>query len=65
MGLATQPEVVNEQPEVVNEQVCVCGKMANLHEKHQRILADMLREEANRTCGDCASRGMHYVCVYL
>ena len=40
-----------------------CGKMANLHEKHQRILAEMLREEANRVCADCGSRGVRYVCV--
>ena len=37
--------------------------MANLHEKHQRILAEMLREEANRVCADCGSRGVRYVCV--
>ena len=37
--------------------------MANLHEKHQRILADMLREDANRVCADCGSRGTHCVCA--
>ena len=31
--------------------------MANVSEKHQRLLADLLREEANRVCGDCGSRG--------
>ena len=32
-------------------------KTKALHEKHQRILADMLRKEENRFCADCGSRG--------
>ena len=28
-----------------------------LHEKHQLILADMLREEVNKYCADCHAKG--------
>jgi len=30
---------------------------AKLHEKHQTILADLLREEDNRCCADCTAKG--------
>ena len=30
---------------------------AKLHEKHQTILADLLREEDNRYCADCLAKG--------
>ena len=28
-----------------------------LHEKHQLILADMLRDEENKYCADCQAKG--------
>ena len=34
-----------------------------LYEKHQRILADLLREEENKTCADCGGRGKFVRCV--
>jgi predicted CXXCH cytochrome family protein len=30
---------------------------SKLHEKHQRILANMLREEENKMCADCHAKG--------
>ena len=30
---------------------------SRLHEKHQTILADLLREEENRYCADCLAKG--------
>ena len=32
-------------------------KSQKLHEKHQTILADMLREEDNKYCADCLAKG--------
>ncbi len=33
------------------------GRSQRVHEKHQVILADMLREEENRYCADCQAKG--------
>jgi stromal membrane-associated protein len=33
------------------------GANKALHDKHQRILADLLREEENKLCADCGGRG--------
>ena len=30
---------------------------SKLHEKHQIILANMLREEGNKFCADCLAKG--------
>jgi stromal membrane-associated protein len=30
---------------------------SKLHEKHQAILADLLRDEDNKYCADCLSKG--------
>ena len=30
---------------------------AKLHEKHQTILMDLLRDEDNRYCADCMAKG--------
>ena len=30
-----------------------------IHEKHQLILANMLREEGNRFCADCHAKGSY------
>ena len=30
---------------------------SKLHEKHQLILANMLREEENKFCADCRAKG--------
>ena len=30
---------------------------SKLHEKHQTILANMLREEENKFCADCLAKG--------
>ena len=35
---------------------------SKLHEKHQTILADLLRDEDNKYCADCLSKG-EYWCV--
>lgn len=31
---------------------------SKLHEKHQAILADLLRDEDNKYCADCMAKGM-------
>ena len=41
---------------------CVRGEMSakagsKLHEKHQMILANILREEDNKFCADCLAKG--------
>ena len=30
---------------------------SKLHEKHQTILADLLRDEDNKYCADCMAKG--------
>lgn len=36
-------------------------KAQKLHEKHQIILADMLRLEENKYCADCHAKGKYFV----
>lgn len=36
---------------------------AKLHEKHQAILADLLKEEDNKFCADCHTKGENKVMV--
>lgn len=39
---------------------------AKLHEKHQTILADLLRDEENRFCADCKAKGKNlYQIMYI
>ena len=41
------------------------GANKALHDKHQRILADLLREEENKLCADCGGRGLFIQYVNL
>ncbi len=34
---------------------------SRLHEKHQVILADLLRDEDNKYCADCMAKGNQFV----
>lgn len=35
---------------------------SKLHDKHQMVLANMLREEDNKFCADCHAKGTCVVC---
>lgn len=38
---------------------------SKLHEKHQTILADLLRDEDNKYCADCKAKGTSYIASYV
>ena len=57
-------ETVVRREEREREAEDMAGKASKLHEKHQTVLANMLREEENKLCADCHAKG-EYLSLFL